>query len=111
MLTQLNTSIGATTTEENILSGDLLEIPEEPMVYEIGLNASATGLVIDVYVGPVAVAASLIPLIKATAPIYPEDFVLQFGVLGGQRVKVRVRNTTAGALTLLTSVKGTPVTL
>lgn len=110
MLTQLNTSIGATSTNENILSGDLLEIPEEPMVYEVGLNASATGLVIDVYVGPVAVAASMIPLIKSTAPVYPEDFPLSFGVLGGQRVKIRVRNTTGGALTLLTTVRGTPVT-
>ena len=110
MLSQLENSIGATTTEENILSGDLLEIPEEAMIYQVGLNASATGLIIDVYVGPVAIAASLIPLIKATAPI-AEDFVLEFGVLPGQRVKIRVRNTTAGALTLLTSVKGTPVSL
>lgn len=110
-LSQISTSIAASSTDENVLSGDLLELPEEPMVYEIGLNQSATGLVIDVFVGNVAVASSLIPLIKTTTPTYPDDFVLQAGVLAGQRVKIRARNTTGGALTLLTSVKATPVTL
>lgn len=79
------------------------------MVYEIGLNQSATGLVIDVFVGSAAIASSLIPLIKTTTPIYPDDFVIQTGVLAGQRVKIRARNTTGGALTLLTSIRATPV--
>lgn len=110
MLSQISTSVGASSTTENVLSGDLLEIPEEPMIYEFGLNQSATGLILDVYVGQVAIAASLVPLIKTTAPVYPEDFPLQAGVLGGQRVKIRARNTTGGALTLLTTIKATPVT-
>lgn len=109
MLSQISTSIAANATNENVLSGDLMEIPEEPMVYEMAFNQSATGLIIDVYIGPVTVAASMIPLIKTTTPIYPEDFVLQAGILGGQRCKVRVRNTTGGALTLLSSIRGTPV--
>lgn len=108
-LSQISTTVAASSTDENVLAGDLLEIAEEPMVYEFGLNQSATGLVVDVFVGSVAVASSLIPLIKTTTPTYPDDFNLQAGVLPGQRVKIRARNTTGGGLTLLTSVRATAV--
>ncbi len=107
-LIQRSDSIAANATEENVLVGSLWERLPFNARLAFGLNASAIGLEIDVYTGSDAVVENLIPLIKTTTPLFPDDFALEDVAAAGERIKVRVRNTTGGALTLLTSVRISP---
>lgn len=108
-LVQRSDSIAGNATVENVLVGSLWErLPYDARV-AFGMNASAIGLEVDVYSGSDAVAENMIPLIKATTPVFPDDFVLEDAAAAGERLKVRVRNTTGGALTLLTSVRIFPL--
>ena len=61
---------------------------------------SAAGLRLDVVMGDQIVASNLEPVVKAIAPIAPDDLIGSFPILAGELVSLPVRNTTAGALTL-----------
>lgn len=107
MYIQTSTSIGANATNDNVLSGNQFEFSPITGVAEFGLNQSATGLELDVLIGSESVVTRMVPLIKTTAPIYPDDFTLRAGVMRGDRIVIRARNSTGGALTLLTTVRFT----
>jgi hypothetical protein len=51
----------------------------------------------------------MIPLIKATMPIFPDDYALEDVAAGGERIKARVRNTTGGDLVLLSALRIVPI--
>lgn len=104
---QTSTSVAASATNDNVLSGNQFEFSPVTGILEFGLNQSATGLEIDVLVGSESVVTRMIPLIKTTAAIYPDDFTLRCGVIKGDRIVLRARNTTGGALTLLSTVRFT----
>lgn len=108
-LIQLNTVIDANTINDNLLAGSQWEFLPFNAHLHFGLNASATGLIIDAYSGTDALVEGMVPLIKATAPIFPDDFTLEDIAAAGERIKVRARNTTGGNLTLLTTVRITPI--
>jgi hypothetical protein len=102
-------SIAANAVNENVLTGSQFEILDMNALVEFGLVQSATGLVLDVFSGRDIVAESYSPVIKATAPVYPDDYPLNDVAALSDRLKIRARNTTGGALTLFFSVKFTPV--
>lgn len=108
-LIQISNSIAANATNENVLAGSQWEFLPFNAHLEFGINQSATGLVVDAYSGTDALVEGMIPLIKTTAPVYPDDFTLEDVAGAGERIKVRVRNTTGGALTVLTTVRITPI--
>lgn len=107
MYIQTSTSVATVTTNDNVLAGNQFEFSPITGVIEIGLNQSATGFEIDVMVGSEAVVTRMIPLIKTTAPVYPDDFTLRTGVMKGDRIVIRARNTSGGTLVLLTTVRFT----
>lgn len=72
---------------------------EDGMV-TVALTQSATGLICDVTVGSELEAPSVSPIIKATAPVIPDEVLGSFAGLRGELVSLSCRNTTAGALTL-----------
>lgn len=109
MLIQKNTSIAANATNDNVNSGDQYEFAPFRSIVEVGLNQSVTGLEVDVLCGSRSISTRIIPLIKTTAPIWPDDFLVKFGAQRGERVIVRARNTTAGAINLLSTTKYNPV--
>lgn len=106
---QKSQSVGATTTISNQLAGEFFEFLPYNALIEVGLNMSATGLLIDFFSGTDIVCKDYVPLIKATAPIYPDEFVLQDIARMGERLVLSVRNTTGGALTLLYTVRISPI--
>jgi len=108
-LIQDSVSIAANAVNDNILSGSQWEFLPFNAHLLFGLNAAAIGLVIDAYSGQDTLVEAMIPLIKTTTPIFPDDFVLEDVAAAGERLKVRVRNTTGGALVLLFSVRITPI--
>ncbi len=106
---QNSVSIAANAINDNVIQGSQFEFLPYDALLEFGLNASATGLVADVYSGADTVAESFALSTANRFPVYPDDYPLNDVAAGGERVKVRIRNTTAGALTAFYSVKITPV--
>jgi len=106
---QKSVSVGGTTTINNQLAGEFFEFLPYNALVEVGLNQSATGLLVDFISGTDIVAKDYVPLIKATSPIYPDEFTLQDIAAAGERLVLAIRNTTGGALTLLYTVRISPV--
>lgn len=103
---QRSFSIAANATLDNALTGSQWEFIQSPAAEVIfGLVASATGLRVDVYSGADTLAEDLEPSIINRFPIWPDDYNLPDVALQGDRLKVRARNTTAGALTLFVGVR------
>lgn len=106
---QNSVSIAANATNDNVIQGSQFEFLPYNASLEFGLNGSAAGLVADVYSGQDTVAERYALNSQNRFPVYPDDYNLTDVAAAGERVKVRVTNTTAGALTLFYSVRVTPV--
>lgn len=106
---QSSVSVAANATNDNILSGSQFEFLPYNAALDFGLVGSATGLVADVYTGQDAVAESYSLNTQNRFPVYPDDYPLSDVAAAGERVKVRIRNTTGGALTCFYSVRITPI--
>ncbi len=76
---------------------------------EIGLNQSAANLVVDVFAGTNLIAQRLVPLVKATAPIYPEDYLIRFAVAPGEQIVLDALEEDAATPTLLWALRFTPM--
>lgn len=99
-----NVSIAASAVVDDQLVADavreqLRRASRDGIVSLYGTQSGA-GLRIDVVMGDQIVASNLEPVVKAIAPIAPDDLIGQFPILGGELVSIPVRNTTVGALTL-----------
>lgn len=108
MFIQGRTSVAANATNDNVLAGNQFEFLPTRAILEFGLVGSATGLEIDVLIGARSVVTRMIPSEQNRLPIYPDDFNLRTGGQAGERVIIRARNTTGGALTINFSVRITP---
>jgi hypothetical protein len=106
---QNTVSIAANATNENVIQGSQFEYLPYNALCEFGLLGAATGLVADVYSGADIVAESYALAFKAGFPVYPDDYNLNDVAAAGDRLKVRVRNTTGAAIVLSYSVRLTPV--
>jgi len=105
---QNSVSIAANATNENVVAGSQFEYLPYNALVEFGLIGAAAGLVADVYSGSdiVAEAYALNPANRF--PIYPDDYPLNDVAAAGDRLKVRIRNTTGGAVVANYSVRITP---
>lgn len=108
---QGSVSVAANAVNDNIITGSQFEYLPYNSKVDFGLVGSATGLLIDVYSGQDIVAESFAPPTTNRFPVNPDDFTLTDVAAGGERLKVRVRNTTGGALTVFWSIVITPVRL
>ena len=107
-LIQASVSVAASSVNDNVLTGSQFEFLPYDAQLAFGLVASATGLVIDVYSGQDILCEALAPSTQNRFPINPDDFNLSDVAAAGERLKIRVRNTTAGALTLFYAVNVMP---
>lgn len=108
-LIQNQVSVGANATLANLLSGSIYEYLPFDCYVEVGLNASAPGLQAQVISGSDVLQEQGAMSQQNRLPIYPDDFALQDYAQAGDRLVVRVNNTTAGAITCSYGVKLTPV--
>lgn len=102
-------AIAAGAVVDNVLAGSQWEIAPYHATYDFGMNQSAAGLVVDIMSGSDIVAESFEPPVNARYPVNPDDFILKDVVAGAERVKVRVRNTSGGALDFYLGVVITPL--
>lgn len=106
---QSSVSVAANATNDNVLTGSQFEYLPYDAFLEFGINGSATGLVTDVYSGQDILAEAFGVNTQNRFPVYPDDFPLQDAAQAGERIKIRVRNTTGGAITAFFSVRITPL--
>ncbi len=106
---QNSVSIAGNATNDNVIAGSQFEFLPFHAALEFGLCGSASGLVADVYSGQDTVAEALALNTQNRFPVFPDDFALNDVAAAGERVKIRIRNTTAGALIAFYSVRITPL--
>jgi len=96
---QKETSVAAGAVNDNLFSGSAFEYTRAPGIVSIGCVASATGGFITIQAGPTVVLEESPPTVKTTMPVIPDDFLYTAAVAPGDRLVLRARNPTAGALT------------
>jgi hypothetical protein len=106
---KVSTSVAANATNDNVLAGNQFEFLPYNARLEFAVVAAAGGMVMDVYSGSDTLieAGAVSPANRS--PIYPDDFDLVDVAAGGERIKVRLRNTTGAAIVVNTTVRITPV--
>ena len=102
-------SIAANATNDNILAGSTFEFAQMDQRVSIGVTQSATGLVTTIISGSDIVLEESPPPIKAGYPVIPDEMFFSDVMAKGDRLTIRVRNTTAGALTIRALVQGAPI--
>jgi len=112
MQAQGNRSLTTATSVANLLTGQVYEWIRSPSWVEVGITQSATGLIASVACDSDIVLQDVgetnIP-IKATPPVYPDEFLAGFACMPGSRIIVAVRNPTGGTLTLFYIVRITAI--
>jgi len=92
-------SVAANATVANVISGKSAEFVKEPSVVTFSATGSAIGLFMTAIVGEeVVIEDQAIPLTNRF-PVLPDDTLAQAGGFPGDRIVVKLRNSTAGALT------------
>lgn len=102
---QRENSLAAGVTNDNLLSGSAFEYARFPSLVSIGCVASATGSFITIQMGPTVLLEESPPAIRTAMPIQPDDFYYSGFAAPGDRLVVRARNPTGGAITLRTVVQ------
>jgi hypothetical protein len=106
---QKERSILANETVENVFSGSAFEFARQNSLLNMAVVGSATGLVATIQVGSRVVVEESPLSILTTMPKLQDDFYYSEGVLANERIILRVRNTTGGALTVRTIAQLQPV--
>lgn len=96
---QKETSVAAGATNDNIFSGSAFEFMRANGIIALACVASATGGFITIQAGPDVVLEESPPTVKTSMPTVPDDFLYQFAAAAGDRLLLRARNPTGGALT------------
>lgn len=93
-------SVAANTTVDNVLAGKIDEFLKMHSVVNLFANAEAVGLNVTLIIGSqVVVDDQEVPARAAGVSIIkPDDFIVSSGGLAGDRMILRVRNTTGAAI-------------
>ncbi len=101
-------SVGANAVVANALSGKTNEFITEPSVVSLYSSAAAVGLFVTLIVGTEVVVEDQEVNAQNRMPQIPTDFIAQGGGLPGDRVVVKLRNSTAAAIIAFTLVQVDP---
>jgi len=101
-------SVAANTTVANAMSGKSHEFISEPTVVTIGVAGSAVGLNTSLIIGEEIVVDDQEVPVGTTLPAFPDQVLAQGGGVTGDRIIVKLRNTTGGAITAYVKVMTEP---
>lgn len=104
------TVMTASGTSEPVV-GDANEFVQAPSQIEVAIVADATGVLADVFSGSDQIADQVaVPVATInTMPKYPDDFFATDAAMPGDRIRVRLRDTSGAIRTVYTAVRITPV--
>lgn len=106
---QKETSIAAGAVADNLLSGSAFEFLRQNSLVSIGIAQSATGMFATIQSGADIIAEEFSPAILTRYPIIPDEMYYSDVGSAGDRLVIRVRNPTGGALTARAVVQITPL--
>lgn len=95
---QRERSIAAGAQDDNLFSGSAYEFASRNRVASIGVTAAATGTFATLQSGPDIVAEEFAPVVATRFPIIPDEFYYNDVMAFGDRLVLRIRNPTAGAV-------------
>jgi hypothetical protein len=95
---QRTTSVPANGFVENALSGSAFEFARGPAIISQGIIAAATGIQATILAGGQAIMEESPVKTGNNFPNAEEDMLYQYGVIGGDRLVLRLRNTTGSAI-------------
>lgn len=102
-------SVPANGTIENALAGSQWEFAPYNCSLEFATVAASAGVIGDVSTGADVVAEAYAVSGANRYPILPDDFVIFDVCQSGERIKVRLRNTTASAISCTVAMRLAPV--
>lgn len=105
---QKEVSVGIGAVVDNLLSGSAFEYVRQPGLVSMAVAAAATGVFITIQAGPTLILEESPPLVRAGFPVVPDDFYYQSAVVPGDRLVIRARNPTAGAVIVRAIVQVSP---
>lgn len=92
-------SVAANTTVQNVFTGQLHEFLQTRAAVRLYGTASAVGLNMSLIIGDEVVIDDQELSAQNRMPLVPDDLIAESAGFKGDRLIVRLRNTTAGALT------------
>lgn len=102
-------SVPANSVVTNVLAGKIFEFLPQNAIVDLSATASAVGLNISFTIANEVKLDDQEISAANRFPIQPDDFLARGAGFKGDRIVVRLRNTTAGAITAFTKVDVTPV--
>lgn len=106
---QKEITVPGNSAVENILSGSAFEFLRGNAIVSIGLTGAAVGLVANIQSGADIVLEESTIAVKNSMPIIPDDMYYNDVGVQGDRLVIRVRNTTAAPLIVRSIVMVTPL--
>lgn len=102
-------SIAAGAVEPNLVAGSAFEFARVRQVVSLGVVQSATGMFATIQAGGDVIAEEFSVPILTTYPIIPDNMYFTDIMEAGDRLVIRVRNPTGGALTARAVVQTSPI--
>ena len=106
---QKEISVGAGATVENAVSGSAFEFLRSNSIVSIGVTAAATGTFVTVQSGADIVLEESPSYVLTTFPKIPDEMVYNDVGVVGDRLVIRLRNPTAGAIIMRVLVQVTQI--
>lgn len=105
----VESSVAAGAVNNNVVSGSAFEFARTRQVVSIGVVQSATGMFCTIQAGPDIIVEEFSLPILTTYPIIPDNMYFTDVMEVGDRLVIRVRNPTAGALTVRSVIQVSPL--
>ena len=103
------TSVAAGAVNDNIFAGSAFEFAKGPQVISVGVAQSATGGFATLQSGGDVVAEEFSPPVLTRYPIIPDEMYFNDVQSQGDRLVLRYRNPTGGALTVRAIAQISPI--
>lgn len=91
-------TIPANSTNDNVFSGSAFEFIRQPSVVSVGITAAAVGLFAYLQSGADIIAEEFTPPVQTRFPIVPDEFYYSDFAAPGDRMVLRVRNSTGAGI-------------
>lgn len=95
---QRETSVAAGAVVENALSGSAFEFARQNILVSMGVTAAATGTFVTINSGTDIVLEESQPYVATAFPVIPDQMFYTDVAAQGDRLVVRLRNPTGGAV-------------
>ena len=109
MTIALTQSVPANSRTANVLAGQQFEFLPAKALVELRATSSASGVNADFNIGGETLIVDALISPANRYPIVPDDSLATSSGMAGERLFLTYRNTTAGALTVITVVQVTPI--